>query len=628
VHPDVTTTRKYWLRLPAALASHGVIAGLSLGALAGQVDVVHSGLRRLRGGLVFAPEWFWWTAPWVNAVLVAMVTTALVLLLPRALGRYRDAVRFGVPVALAVAGASLIVPGLHRAAMVVLAVGAGVRGGILLARHAQQADRVLAWSLIPLLVLGPMAASRSFGLSAGAPENPAAVRTGLPNIIIIVLDTVRAIELSLYGGRSGTTPVLDRLGSSGIVFDHASSPAPWTLPSHASLFTGFWPHQLDASLETPLKSDAATLAEVLDGLGYRTGGFSGNVRYASAETGLARGFEHFEDYRWSVSGLVHMTRLSRLFARNAALLARLPADMPGRVDAAVINRRFLHWLRQPSDDAPFFAFLNYFDAHAPYYPPEPQWRRFVGDVPRRPLEVPHGAAVPEAAALERRAYDGAINYIDEQIGALLDSLEAAGELDNTLIIVVSDHGEEFAEHGIAGHGNSLYRPSVHVPLVISWPGRLPTGCRVAAPVSIRDVPATVAHLVEVQAEFPGRSLAPLWTEPGDTGSQAVFTHTQRGINQPEDLPSSRGPLYGVEVWPHRLIVESDPLAVSLFDVENDPLEQVDLAAEPDHEPVVAALLDSLADVGVDIAAAEHAAGTLDEVAEVPVFDVAPCLADG
>jgi arylsulfatase A-like enzyme len=559
-------------------------------------DVAYSGLRRVWAGrLVYSPEWFWWSAPWVDALLVALVTIVVVPLVPRA---WSMTMRFAFPAGLLAAGLLLFVPGLHPVALLLFAVGFGTSAGGYLARHAPTVDRLMLWSLPVSLVVLPAVGAVAFRLR-GPEHGPSiqAPRPDLPNILIIVLDTVRAIELSLYGGRGGTTPVMDGIGNAGVVFERASSTAPWTLPSHASLFTGRWAHELSATLLTPLDDTYPTLAEVLASLGYRTGGFSANVEYASAETGVARGFGHFEDHRWSVRGTLRLTRLSRFFAAAGERVRRGPVDIAGRVDAALVNRRFLRWVGD-RDERPFFAFLNYYDAHAPYYPPEPIWSDFVGAVPRVPLDNPDSEAGDGSRVeLLRRAYGGAIHYIDWRIGQLMDSLRAGGLYDNTLIVITSDHGEEFSEHGVLGHGNTLYLPSVHVPLILAWPERLPAGCRIGAPVSIRDVPATIMDLIEAPGPFPGRRLTDLWerAHPADWES-SVLTHTQRAINQPPHLPASRGPLFGAEVWPHRLLVESDPVSISLFDLASDPQELNDLWTDPPPD-VALRLLAELGAVG-------------------------------
>ena len=236
---------------------------------------------------------------------------------------------------------------------------------------------------------------------AGRPLPPA----DSPNVLLIVLDTVRADHLSLYGYPRPTSPDAGAAGASeGIRFDEARATAPWTLPSHASLFTGRWPHELGVKWLTPWRGNVPTLAEYLGSHGYATAGFVANTLYCSYDTGLDRGFTHYEDYvldlgrlepvadggRWSTSPGMAVSRLGLLMSRSLdagrfrprleSVLQLAPGHRPQgcRID----QPRILDWLsRRPEPRRPFFAFLNYFDAHSPYLPPEGAPFRF-GSKPR------------------------------------------------------------------------------------------------------------------------------------------------------------------------------------------------------------------------------------------------------
>ena len=222
-----------------------------------------------------------------------------------------------------------------------------------------------------------------------------------PNVLLIVLDTVRADHLSAFGYDRPTSPNLERLAARGIRFDRARSAAPWTLASHATLFTGRWPHELGVRWMFPLRRDALTLAEYLGTLGYATAGFVGNTFYCSYDSGLDRGFGHYQDHVLdTVSALrtVYLVDLSlRTLAQVGPWLAPYLRGGPShplqglmlrqfthgdRKDAGVINREFLGWLSGRKEPRrPYFAFLNYADAHAPYVLPPGAAYRF-GSVPR------------------------------------------------------------------------------------------------------------------------------------------------------------------------------------------------------------------------------------------------------
>jgi arylsulfatase A-like enzyme len=211
----------------------------------------------------------------------------------------------------------------------------------------------------------------------GRPLPPA----GAPNVLLIVLDTVRADHLSVYGYPRGTTPTLERLAARGIRFDEARAPAPWTLASHASFFTGRWPHELGVQWLTPWQGNFPTLAEYLGARGYATAGFVANAGYCSYETGLARGFTHYEDYVLARLGSLRTAGLVDAAVKTFGELTlpldqgRLhsPRDVVGdwffsgeRKRAEQINRDFLDWFaRRREPGRPVFVFLNYLDTHTP-----------------------------------------------------------------------------------------------------------------------------------------------------------------------------------------------------------------------------------------------------------------------
>jgi arylsulfatase A-like enzyme len=369
------------------------------------------------------------------------------------------------------------------------------------------------------------------------------------NVIVIVLDTVRADALSLYGYRRDTSPNLMRLARDGVRFQQALATAPWTLPSHASMFTWRWPHDHMANGPyLPLVTKYPTLAEALGERGYATAGFVANTTFCHADYGLARGFAHYEDSPVTPLEVLRSEKLGQgiLKVLDAARfkLSEIFGERPvwrilggdrqsplkdhDRKDAARINRDALNWLAARKGN-PFFVFLNYFDAHDPYVPPREAKRHFGS----RPVTGSDFAALRDFANLEnakmprrtldlaRDAYDDCIAFLDDRIGSLFEELETRGLLKNTLIIITADHGEGFGEHGNFGHANSLYHEEIRVPLVMIGPRRVPKGTVVSAPVSLRDIPATVLDLLgfEGEAAFPGRSLACCWestsgSEPG------------------------------------------------------------------------------------------------------------------
>jgi arylsulfatase A-like enzyme len=408
------------------------------------------------------------------------------------------------------------------------------------------------------------------------------VRENAPNVLLIVLDTVRAANLSLYGYPRPTTPQLERIAENGVSFERALSTAPWTLASHATMFTGRYPHELSVDWLTPLDGTFPTLAEFLSERGYLTAGLVANTRYCSYEHGLDRGFAHYEDYPVSPEQMVVSSSLVRYLSTLPPLRETTAnREFPPRKTAAEINQAFLSWVSRKGQ-RPFFAFLNYFDAHAPYRPPPPYDLRFGR---RRASAWNRLARTELIPPIELKAmydgYDGALAYIDTQLGLLFEELGRQGILEKTLVIITSDHGEEFGEHGLLDHGNSLYFASVHVPLVVHFPGRVPAGRAVRESVSLRDLAATMVDLLKIQGEspFPGQTLAHRWERPASAQGASKGTllcEVPRLPNVPAWLPVSRGDMKSLLIDNWRYILNGDGQE-ELYDVANDRWESHDLS---------------------------------------------------
>lgn len=427
------------------------------------------------------------------------------------------------------------------------------------------------------------------------------------NVILIVLDTVRADHLGLYGYVRDTTPNLAKLASRGVRFDRAFSTAPWTAPSHAGLFTGRWPHELSIGWDRPLDSTHATLAEVLAGAGYSTAGFVANTTYCSYETGLDRGFAHYEDYDVTLRGVLLCSSLVErslnFVHKHPALANRLGLgglSAGDRKDAARINHDFLGWLDgRGTTNRPFFAFINYYDAHHPYLAPDLEAGTPFGSKPDSPRdfrllktwwERDKLGISRDDLALALDSYDRCIAYLDDQLGRLFEELRRRGELDRSVVIVTSDHGEHLGERDLFGHGCSVYRPELHVPLVVVVPGSCPASRAIDGPVSLRDVPATVFDLAGLpgSSPFPGRSLARAW-KGGNESSDFVLSE----VNSPPDddpnrgrSPAAGGPMTSAVRGDYHYIKAGDGRE-ELFDLRRDPAERDDLAGRPD----LAAVLD-------------------------------------
>ncbi len=417
--------------------------------------------------------------------------------------------------------------------------------------------------------------------------SPSRQTRGGPNIVLIVLDTVRADHLSSYGYPLPITPNLDRLASRGVLFENAVAPSSWTLPSVGSMFTGLLPHQHGANWAVPLDTAPKTLAEILESRGYETVGFNGNPAYGLAGWGIGQGFGLYYDDSFTVRHNLAATLVGRTLIQP--LCDRLiHYDSFDRRNACEVNRDVFSWLRRRST-RPFFLFVNYFDAHYPYFPPPPYDRRFgkisealirhAGNFEYRG-HVPKPPAGEQAALIT--AYDNCLAYLDDQVGKLLQVLSSSPEWPNTVVIITADHGESFGEHASYGHGVDLYREVLHVPLILFGPG-IPVGRRITNLASTRELFPTLLELAMGPREpFGGSSLRRLWTL--DSQTQADDDQALAELITGISLTTSE--------W--HFIYYADGRS-ELFHWRSDPQEQVNLSDTARYRRTREALLARLDD---------------------------------
>jgi arylsulfatase A-like enzyme len=582
--------------------SNAMRVALWFGLLTGLVEAFLLGVKRVymhdfvRVGLDVV-----WMAPLADAALFAVVAV-VVAAVARSSSRRAQILIFACSF-LAFMSAFLMYYPLHLYAKLVLAAGLAVQSVRVLAGRMPQFDRLvrrtLPWvAAAVVLIAAGMTAWPAVALRQQIARLPAPP-SGAPNVLLIVLDTVRAESMSLYGYSRATTPNLERWAARSVVFDRATSTAPWTLPSHASMFTGRWPLEQSSDWEVPLDDSHVTLAEALNELGYLTAGFVANGQYGGYEFGLNRGFRHYEDYIRSPQETAISSSLARALITSTSL-RRLVGyyDTIGRQDAASVNSRFLKWVSR-TEDRPFFAFLNYFDAHETYFPPAPFDRTFgsgesrdiehvMHDVRRSMRTDWHRRPAAEIEA-EMAMYDGTIAYMDAELNRLLTSLDERGLLDKTIVIVTSDHGEQFGEHGLFLHSNSLYKPLLHVPLMISYPARVPGGLRVGTRVSLHDLPSTVLDLIGMHDDdmFPGASLSRHWSAgSASTGSPDLVLSEVRYSDWAEKWhPTAKGDMHSLMDDRYHYIRTGDGRE-ELYDLQADPGEQHDVGVTVEGRPVV------------------------------------------
>jgi len=452
---------------------------------------------------------------------------------------------------------------------------------------------VVAIAVVAFLAIEGTAWSRErIAMAKLPPATP-----GSPNVLVVVIDTLRADHMALYGYNRETTPHLDAIAKQGVVFENDISPSPWTLGSHASMLTGRYPHEHGVDHDVALGTTYPTLPEVFARHGYRTGGVSANVHYFARRTGLARGFIHFNDYFYSAGDMFYRTLWGRIVHKYAPDSPRFD-EVFTRKRAPQVNQELLSWIDQDRSK-PFFAFINYFDVHDPYQPLLPYREMFNrAETNAAPPQIDQRIDRKDHPYLYRLshmsprdfqhqvdAYDGATYYVDEHIASLFAELDKRGLSQNTLVVITSDHGECFGDHGLLGHWNSLYREILHVPLIYYWPGKIPAGVRITKAVSAVSLPATVLDLAGIKADvaFPVASLAQLWERQGvDPSWPDPLAEVGRNLHLPESYPAYQGWLKAI-VGPQWHLIVSEKLPPELYDWKADPKEFHNRAAGGDEE---------------------------------------------
>jgi arylsulfatase A-like enzyme len=546
---------------------------------------------------------FVWSVPAVNLglfVCCGLIAAAAMRVRPR-LAAHRVV---APPVFVAVLTLLLSFRWLHIVACLILAGAVAFVLTRRIAAHLGVFRRVVRFSMpvlavvVAALVVFPLGEQVLRALRQMAP--PAAgpgERRGAPNVVLVVLDTVRADHLSVHGYGRDTSPNLVRLARRGILFEQARSTAPWTLPSHASMMTGRWPHKLSSSINRPLDRTYKTLAEHLAENGYATAGFVANNAYAGAETGLGRGFAHYADHVISLPDIIW----NSAFGQRVIMWGLLPPEPRTggnpldyhRKTAGQVFGAALGW-SQRNKNRPFFTFLNIYDAHDPYLPPA-EFDRHFGVKPESAADLAtlnrwfildKKCVTARDRELVRDAYDDCLAYVDRELGRFVQGLDRAGLLANTLVVVTADHGEHLGEHDLYGHASSLYDAEIHVPLLVLLPGGAHGSRSVSAPVSLRDLAATIVDVTGLGGSpFPGRSLAQYWAPGGSPPPEPEpsFSEVDGPVNCTANQgrsPVFRGPLYAIAAG-NEVYIRNAAGNEELFDINLDPMQARNLAALPE-----------------------------------------------
>jgi arylsulfatase A-like enzyme len=567
-----------------------------------------------------------WIAALVDAIFFVLFIPPLVLV--ARLVRREIALRVAVFLFAALASYDwlTLTARLQHRACLVLAIGVGAAFSRWVMRREAAVLRFWEKSLPLVIAIALLAAAgieggnwlRERTMEARLPQ-PA---PDAPNVVIIVVDTLRADHVGAYGYSRPTTPTIDRMAREGALFENAVATCSWSLPSHVSLLTGRYEfeHGIDnvkpqpwLSLLNPRLGPYPTLGEVLGQRGYRTGGFSANRVYFSRDLGFGQSFVHFEDYFYSPSDMFVRTVLGRELVRHymyrsenskAKRLLRwlglnsfMDHDDEGaagyggpyalRKRAEVVNQETLRWIDNDRR-RPFLAFLNYFDVHTTY-----------GGPPAYPKP-----AWPQDRLQDQ--YDDSVKYVDDNIGRLLAELEQRGRMRNTLVVITSDHGESLEQHGLATHGKVLYREVIQVPLVFWYPGHIPAGMRLDTMISNAAIPATVMEILGAkgQSDFPARGLTALWEDAkagrdwppplSELAQNKYAAKTDKDADR-RVMTASDGPMKSLMTARWHLIVHKK-LGDQLYDWRQDPGESKNLIGTVAGREAAVPLLSRMEDV--------------------------------
>ena len=461
--------------------------------------------------------------------------------------------------------------------------------------------RSLPWLAVATLfaLVGIQGAIRIAELRALAALPPA--QPGAPNVVVLVVDTLRADRLSTYGYSRQTSPHMDQLGREGVTFDAAVATSSWTLPTHASMLTGLAPHVHEAE-RTVLRHSNITLAEAMLARGYRTAAASANGEWFTRGHGFGPGFVRFDDGFYSPLEVWMHTLYGRTLVRVVLQKLTHGESLPKR-NATSVFQAAIDWIGN-DQSRPFFLFLNVLEPHTPYDPPQPWNARFSKAKHPGAIDINlngrSAKLTPDQLEAEQDAYDGEVAYVDDQIGSFLTALKAKGLEEHTVVILTGDHGESLGDHGLQLHTNALYWELIHIPLIFRWPGHLPAGRRVATTISMASLPATVLDLLgeDKQTMFRGPSLTPLWQEnnPPADWPVALAEMVMFHFGAPSDVPSYHGAMKSLANSQWHFILH-EKFGAQLYDRMHDREELHDLAATAEGQRVVADFTNTLQKLG-------------------------------
>ena len=583
------------LRWSAAFCSIGIIAGLSEGIIQ-WVRMLLEVPDPMRVEIVWVTPLFYGVLGLFLGLFLGVAYSILIgrLNVPVNIRKWLPLISLGLIIFLSFYNLITLLFKSGMWALALLSLGFATQIVLFLNKRKQGAVRFLAaqfyfWAGLVIVLAVGISAIKWISTRIRLANLPPAPASS-PNVILITLDTLRADHLSTYGYNRQTSPNLDQFAAEGVKFDQAYSTAPWTLPSHATIMTGLYTSQTQAEATTGGRLDEKfqTLAEGFSSQGYETSAVIANEFACTEGLGFGQGFDYFNGLFWNIPDSIRMTSFGKALFWKIKLSPVLEPYQLGRKKASDVNAIFLRWLNHRSN-RPFFAWLNYFDPHDPYFAPPP-FDKLYGSIPASGQAGSFGdigasdwggTLSPEETQWQMDHYDAAITYMDAELGKLFAGLRQEGLYDNTIIVITSDHGEAFGEHGLYGHANSLYQEEIKVPLFIRYPKSIPAGEQVKDIVSLRDLAATITDLagLNLPEPFPGVTLF------ADNQDMAVAELYQNPY-QPSSHPVAHSDLSSITTaqWQAIFMANKTELYAS-----GDTRQQNDLAADQSRSQVLSDL---------------------------------------
>ncbi len=396
-----------------------------------------------------------------------------------------------------------------------------------------------------------------------------------PNVLLIGIETLRADHVGHLGYSRNTTPALDTIAKEGVSFSKTMATANWTMPAVMSVLTSLYPEVHGTNnYDKKLPESVPTFAEVLRENNYKTVAFVSNPTL-DGRHGFSRGFELYDDF----SVWLDFIGMGKYVAGNNTVPN---PDVHQTLTSEPLTRSALHWLERNYQE-PFFMFVFYFDPHYDYIPPPPFDTLFDPDYDgsidgRGIVEEPRKSHRPPQRDLDHiiALYDGDIRYTDTYISKLLDAFTRFGILDQTLVVIFGDHGDEFYEHGKTAHAHTLYNELIHIPLILRWPTEIPKGKRIDALVSQVDIMPTIFDYLGIQHQqaIQGRSLKDLIEGRVSCINEYVFAGVSNGKCA---IIKNR----------NKMILNHGVGEKEFYDLSNDPREQNSIYQVLDSSPLAA-----------------------------------------